>query len=131
MYPEGFPRYWWKVCKLQESDLSLLIEAARRASKIALPLAAGVAKCWEKGEDAGPVTEADIAVNQMLIAFLRSERPDYGWLSEESEDDLSRLEKQVCFLFSLIATVQSSRDTGHCLENTEQDRKNANACTDL
>ena len=55
---------------MQESDLSLLIEAARRASKIALPLAAGVAKCWEKGEDAGPVTEADIAVNQMLIAFF-------------------------------------------------------------
>lgn len=92
---------------MQESDLSLLIEAARRASKIALPLAAGVAKCWEKGDDAGPVTEADIAVNQMLIAFLRSERPDYGWLSEESEDDLSRLEKQVCFIIDPIDGTRS------------------------
>ncbi|MAI58506.1 MAG: 3'(2'),5'-bisphosphate nucleotidase CysQ, partial [Rhodobacteraceae bacterium] len=76
----------------------LLVEAARRASKIALPLAGGAAKSWEKRGNEGPVTEADLAINQMLLAFLRSERPDYGWLSEESEDDPSRLEKHSCFV---------------------------------
>ncbi|MGH9504485.1 MAG: 3'(2'),5'-bisphosphate nucleotidase CysQ [Terriglobales bacterium] len=45
---------------------------------------------YKAGHD--PVTEADKAVD----AALRQEllRPDEGWLSEESVDDLSRLEKQ-------------------------------------
>ena len=85
----------------------LLIEAARRASNIALPLAGGVANAWEKEGNEGPVTEADIAVNQMLAEFLRSERPDYGWLSEESEDNLSRLETNSCFIIDPIDGTRS------------------------
>ncbi len=85
----------------------LLVEAARRASKIALPLAGGAAKSWEKRGNEGPVTEADLAINQMLLAFLRSERPDYGWLSEESEDDPSRLEKHSCFVIDPIDGTRS------------------------
>ena len=59
-----------------------------------------------------------------------------GWAGVQQPENkflkaLSKSLALVCFLFSLIATVQSSRDTGHCLENTEQDRKNANACIDL
>lgn len=39
-----------------------------------------------KGE-AGPVTNVDIAVNDLLIERLRGNRPAYGWLSEETPDD--------------------------------------------
>jgi len=89
------------------NDLLLLIEAARRASNIALPLAGGLATCWEKEGNEGPVTEADISVNEMLVEFLRSKRPDYGWLSEESEDNLSRLEKKFCFIIDPIDGTRS------------------------
>src|SRR5690349_7058247 len=44
---------------------------------------------YKVGHD--PVTEADRAVDTALRAELL--RPGEGWLSEESADDLSRLEK--------------------------------------
>ena len=40
-----------------------------------------------------PVSEADIAVNDLIASKLRA-LPDYGWLSEESADDLLRLGKR-------------------------------------
>jgi len=43
------------------------------------------------GSDRGPVTEADLIVNQVLRQFLV--RDGEGWLSEESADDLHRLKK--------------------------------------
>ena len=45
-------------------------------------------KVWEK-DDATPVTVADLAVNTLLQDLLSKARPDYGWLSEETADDLS------------------------------------------
>jgi myo-inositol-1(or 4)-monophosphatase len=41
---------------------------------------------------AGPVTEADRAVNDLLVRMLPAE--DEGWLSEESRDDHARLQKR-------------------------------------
>ncbi len=40
------------------------------------------------------MTEADIAVNQLLKQGLLAARPDYGWLSEETEDDDARMASQ-------------------------------------
>jgi myo-inositol-1(or 4)-monophosphatase len=40
------------------------------------------------------VTEADIAIDRVLRTDLRAARPDYGWLSEETEDDAERLSAQ-------------------------------------
>ena len=57
---------------------------------------------WDKGGDAGPVTEADLAVNTYLETVLRPARPDYGWLSEESEADPSRLDARNCFIIDPI-----------------------------
>ena len=48
-------------------------------------------RAWEKPDGSGPVTEADLAVNAMLRETLRSQRPDYGWLSEEDPDTTARL----------------------------------------
>lgn len=54
-------------------------------------------RTWSKGA-AGPVTEVDLAVDAMLKDILRSARPDYGWLSEESPDDLVRLQHRRLFV---------------------------------
>src|SRR3990167_2853842 len=43
--------------------------------------------------NASPVTEADLAANQILKNHLLGYFPEYGWLSEESYDDLIRLKK--------------------------------------
>src|SRR5690348_1981556 len=48
---------------------------------------------WTKGASS-PVSEADIATNDLIEQKLRSATPDYGWLSEESADDSARLRRQ-------------------------------------
>jgi myo-inositol-1(or 4)-monophosphatase len=40
-----------------------------------------------------PVTEADIAADNILKKILTTEFPDYGWLSEETRDTIERLSK--------------------------------------
>ncbi len=49
-------------------------------------------RVWDKGGAQGPVSEADLAVDAFLRDRLGALTPGYGWLSEETEDDLSRLE---------------------------------------
>ena len=92
---------------MPDNDLALLIEAAMRAAKIALPFANHAARAWEKKDGSGPVTEADLAVNDMLHTFLRNARPNYGWLSEETEDDHARLKKRHCFVIDPIDGTRS------------------------
>ena len=41
-----------------------------------------------------PVTEADIAADDILKKILTTEFPDYGWLSEETRDTPDRLSKK-------------------------------------
>jgi myo-inositol-1(or 4)-monophosphatase len=48
------------------------------------------------------VSEADIAVNDLLEDRLRSATPDYGWLSEESVDDEARLGKRLVWIVDPI-----------------------------
>jgi myo-inositol-1(or 4)-monophosphatase len=56
---------------------------------------------WIKGASS-PVSEADIAVNDLIETRLRSVTPDYGWLSEESADDSSRLGKPLVWIVDPI-----------------------------
>jgi myo-inositol-1(or 4)-monophosphatase len=60
----------------------------RDAGELARETARGTLKRWTKGSDNSPVTEADIAVNDLLRERLGSLVPEAGWLSEESQDDL-------------------------------------------
>lgn len=85
-----------------DDDLALLADAARAAGEIALRYWKKAPEVWEKAEGAGPVTEADLAVNRMLAQELRAARPDYGWLSEESEDGAARLEAEHVFIIDPI-----------------------------
>jgi myo-inositol-1(or 4)-monophosphatase len=60
----------------------------REAGELALLTARGEFKRWTKDEDNSPVSDADIAVNDLLRARLSALVPEAGWLSEETEDDL-------------------------------------------
>ncbi len=84
------------------SDLSLLETGAREAGALVRELLAKPLDIQSKGE-AGPVTNVDFAVNDLLIERLRNARPDYGWLSEESEDDhAQRIGKTRVFMLDPI-----------------------------
>ena len=82
-------------------DLDLLTQAARASGEIALRYWKQSPKVWDKPGE-GPVTEADIAVNDMLIRRLREARPSYGWLSEETPDTDERLDCEHLFLIDPI-----------------------------
>jgi myo-inositol-1(or 4)-monophosphatase len=49
-----------------------------------------------------PVTAADLAVDDLLRRNLRAMTPDYGWLSEETTDDRSRLERRTVWVVDPI-----------------------------
>jgi myo-inositol-1(or 4)-monophosphatase len=83
-------------------DLDLLMDAARIAGQIALRYWKRDPQVWQKGGDEGPVTEADLAVNDALSDHLRTTRPTYGWLSEESADDPARLDCEHVFILDPI-----------------------------
>jgi myo-inositol-1(or 4)-monophosphatase len=72
---------------LPESDLSLLIAAAEAAGAEAMRFWRNRPRVWEKPDGAGPVSEADLAVNALLARHLRAARPGYGWLSEEDAEE--------------------------------------------
>ena len=88
-------------------DLALLIAAARAAGEVALGYAQETARRWDKPGGLGPVTEADLAVNAALEERLRGARPDYGWLSEESEDSTARLTARRLFIVDPIDGTRS------------------------
>ncbi len=72
-------------------DFVLLQESVREAGRIALDYFASRKVPFRHKPDGSEVSEADLAVDHFLKTKLLEERPGYGWLSEEGEDDLSRL----------------------------------------
>ena len=58
-------------------------------------------KNWTKGESS-PVSEADIAVDQLLHERLTGEGSGFGWLSEESLDDPARLASRYVWIVDPI-----------------------------
>lgn len=102
-----------------DDDLALLIDAARAAGEIARGYFKRAPKVWEKPGAAGPVTEADMAVNDMLAGSLRGARPGYGWLSEESPDDPARLDADRAFVIDPIdgtrAFIEGEHSWAHSL----------------
>lgn len=92
------------------TDLDLIIDTIKGAGEVALRFAGNDPKSWEKPDGAGPVTEADLAVNDFLEGTLRSARPDYGWLSEESTDTADRLTKDRVFIVDPIDGTRSFQE---------------------
>lgn len=107
-------------------DLTLLVDACYAAGEIAQRFFKSDPQVWDKGGDAGPVTEADLAVDTMLKDRLCTARPDYAWLSEETEDDPARLSRDKVFIVDPIdgtrAFIEGNSHWAHSLAIVERGR---------
>ena len=81
-----------------------LAEVLREAGEIALKTFRGEIRSWTKGHNS-PVSDADIAIDSFLREKLA--RPGIGWLSEESIDDLKRLDSERIFIVDPIDGTRS------------------------
>lgn len=85
-----------------KAEIALLTQAAREGGALAMKYWQKDPQSWDKGQGQGPVSEADLAVDALLKDKLCKDRPSYGWLSEESPDDLARLTKPRVFIVDPI-----------------------------
>ncbi|MBL1420983.1 MAG: 3'(2'),5'-bisphosphate nucleotidase CysQ [Alphaproteobacteria bacterium] len=74
---------------LSQVQLTDLHDIVREAGQIGLSYFGKNIKNWQKPDDT-PITEADLAVNDFLDARLKALMPKFGWLSEETVDNLER-----------------------------------------
>lgn len=74
-------------------DHSLLVTTVREVGNMAMRYFRGDVNSWEK-EGGTLVSEADIVINEHLRRSLGEARPQYGWLSEETEDNAERLSRR-------------------------------------
>ena len=106
-------------------DFRLLVDAVQGAGNIALQFFERPLDVWHKRPN-DPVSEADLAVDRYLKERLVHARPEYGWLSEESEDDLSRLERARVWVVDPIdgtrAFLRGSADFAVSVALVEGDR---------
>ena len=104
-------------------DLKLLIDAAIAAGEIARKYFQANPETWDKGDGQGPVTEADLAIDRMLHGELLKSQPNYGWLSEETEDSTDRLNRPRVFIVDPIdgtrAFIAGEKTFAHSLAIAE------------
>ncbi|QHQ36769.1 3'(2'),5'-bisphosphate nucleotidase CysQ [Algicella marina] len=86
---------------MPETEARLLVAAAVSAGVIAKQYFGRDPDVTLKADNS-PVSEADMAVNRLLEQELRSARPEYGWLSEESPDSAERLSAERTFIVDPI-----------------------------
>ena len=79
-----------------------LAEAVREAGALALSMFKTPLKNWTKGEALSPVSDADIAVDVLLRERLTGDGESIAWLSEESVDDLARLDARYVWIVDPI-----------------------------
>lgn len=95
---------------MPERDLALLLAAVEAAAPQALSHWKANPQVWDKPDGAGPVSAADLAVNTVLEQVLRDARPDYGWLSEESDPDPVRSSARRCYVVDPIDGTRAFLD---------------------
>jgi len=84
-----------------ERTAERLAECVREAGALALSMFGTPIKNWTKGASS-PVSEADIAVDQLLRERLGEAEPGFGWLSEETADNPARLEARYVWIVDPI-----------------------------
>jgi 3'(2'), 5'-bisphosphate nucleotidase len=77
-----------------ERELRVGLELARRAGEAALSFYGKPMRVEHKEEFDEPVTQADRAVNELIVRALREEFPDDGVLAEESVDTDRRIGRE-------------------------------------
>jgi myo-inositol-1(or 4)-monophosphatase len=83
------------------ADLELITELARESGEIAMKYFGKSPEVWMK-EGESPVSEADYAIDAFLKEKLLKARPNYGWLSEETDDNLDRMGHERTFVVDPI-----------------------------
>ncbi|HVL21458.1 MAG TPA: inositol monophosphatase family protein [Amaricoccus sp.] len=86
----------------ETDDAELLLAVVREAGALALARAGAPGLVRDKPDGGGPVSEADLEVDALLRQRLLAARPDYGWLSEETEDGAARLRAARVFIVDPI-----------------------------
>lgn len=85
-----------------ERAFALMKEAAIEAGEIAKRHFGRVRNVREKDGGQGPVTDADLEVNAFFVEVFKTNFPDWAVLSEEEEDDFSRLKTPYVFVVDPI-----------------------------
>lgn len=83
-------------------DLALLLAATQEAGLRAMDFFRRSPDVWWKNQGRSPVSAADFAANDILRHRLLGARPNYGWLSEETDDDAARLDCETVFVIDPI-----------------------------
>lgn len=99
-----------------DADLALISDVAREAGHLSLEWLEKGAKRWDKSPN-NPVTEADIACNDLIAKRLRTARPDYGWLSEETRDNAADRSQDRVFVVDPIDGTKDfvNGESGFCV----------------
>ena len=91
-------------------ELDVAIQAARSAGAAALDIYETNYQTWEK-DNKSPLTEADLAADKIILDHLA--QFDHAILSEETDDDLSRLEADTLWIVDpLDGTKDFMKKTG-------------------
>ncbi|MGQ0811098.1 MAG: 3'(2'),5'-bisphosphate nucleotidase CysQ [Nitrospiraceae bacterium] len=89
-----------------EKERLILEEAVRRAGVRTLEMARDGFEIHIK-KDHSPVTSADLEVNRILYEAIHGNFPEDGWLSEETPDSPSRLNKKRVWIIDPIDGTKS------------------------
>ncbi|WP_310621105.1 3'(2'),5'-bisphosphate nucleotidase CysQ [Flexibacterium corallicola] len=96
---------------INKLDVEILIAAALEGGEKAKAHFGSKPRSWQK-EDASPVSVADVEVDNFLRETLMGARPDYGWLSEETEDNTERLKCNRTFVVDPIDGTRAFLEGG-------------------
>jgi len=91
---------------IDRDRLQSIVREAGRMAYARWPGAGHNVASWEK-EPGSPVSEADLEVDAFLKRELSALLPAAGWLSEETADDMSRLDRDLLWL---VDPVDGTRD---------------------
>ena len=89
-----------------ELELQAMIEAGLLAREKIMEIYAQDFSIEIK-DDKSPVTQADKLADEMISSYLKEKFPAYGFLTEESIDNLSRLDNEFCFI---VDPVDGTKD---------------------
>lgn len=88
------------------ADLDLALRAARAAGDAILPAFRSGQDVRYKGPEQ-PVTDSDLLADRVIREMVAAERPDDGWLSEETADSPERLGRRRVWLVDPIDGTNS------------------------
>ncbi|MDT0575802.1 3'(2'),5'-bisphosphate nucleotidase CysQ [Croceicoccus sp. F390] len=91
---------------LDREELERIVREAGRIGMGLWPGAGHAPQVWDK-PDKSPVSAADMAVDTFLRTELSTLVPQAGWLSEETEDTLERLGRDLIWL---VDPIDGTRD---------------------